>query len=344
MQHEATDARVLDDLRAELLGEHLVARPPRAELLARLLQRVEEGREVGVADAPRVLGPEAGQRAAGGGPALLGGQLLGREEPPQEVLASVWGARRLAEHRRGGGVPSEDVGARADQVGRIRRHALDELGEIGRRLARVVARGQRELDAREVEEVRALSGVEAQDPGQRVEHLCGRLDVPALLEPGVPGQADAGELGDLLATQAWRSASPVRGKPDVLRRHLRAAVPEEVRELRAALLGGWWCESHDRCPSCDATDRSAPSKACPTRHSPPSSQTTTSAGSDSAPCSSPARACSARRATATPRSPSCAARSSSASTTSTRRSTTGPTSSTRSSARPCIPTPRACAS
>ena len=147
VEHEATDARVLDDLRAELLGEHLVARPPRAELLAGLVESLDERREVGVADAARLLGAEARERAAGGAPALLGVELLGREEPPQQVLPSVRCARRLAEHGRGSGVPRQDVGARADQVGRVRRHALDEVGEVGRRLARVVAGGQRQLDA-----------------------------------------------------------------------------------------------------------------------------------------------------------------------------------------------------
>ena len=77
VQHEAPDARMLDDLRAELLGEHLVARPPGAELLAGLVERVDQRREVGVADAARLLGAEARERAAGGRPALLGARLGG---------------------------------------------------------------------------------------------------------------------------------------------------------------------------------------------------------------------------------------------------------------------------
>src|SRR3954454_8317178 len=42
-----------------------------------------------------------------------------------------------------------------------------------------------------------LGGVEAQDPGQRVEHPGRGLDVAPLLEPRVPRQADPGELRDL---------------------------------------------------------------------------------------------------------------------------------------------------
>src|SRR4051812_1532401 len=72
MEDQAADARVLDGLRAELLVEHLVARPPRAELLAALLERLDEGGEVRVADAAGVLGAEAGEGVAGGLAALLG--------------------------------------------------------------------------------------------------------------------------------------------------------------------------------------------------------------------------------------------------------------------------------
>ena len=71
--------------------------------------------------------------------------------------------------------------------------------------------------------MRALGGVEAQDAGERVEHLRRRLDVAALLEPRVPGQPDPGELGDLLAPQARRAPPAVRGKADVLRRHAARA-------------------------------------------------------------------------------------------------------------------------
>src|SRR3954466_3528498 len=50
MEDQAADARMPDGLRADLLVEHLVARPPRAELLAALLERLDQGREVRVAD------------------------------------------------------------------------------------------------------------------------------------------------------------------------------------------------------------------------------------------------------------------------------------------------------
>ncbi len=59
----------------------------------------------------------------------------------------------------------------------------------------------------------------------------------ALLEPGVPGEADAGELGDLLAAEARRSATPSGRQADVLRREASPAGPEEVGELMPASGG-----------------------------------------------------------------------------------------------------------
>jgi hypothetical protein len=73
---------VLDGLGTELLGEHLVARPPRAKVGARLLERRDERCEVRVADTPRVLSAKAGERVAGGVPPRLAVRTRAREEPP----------------------------------------------------------------------------------------------------------------------------------------------------------------------------------------------------------------------------------------------------------------------
>ena len=50
---------------------------------------------------------------------------------------------------------------------------------------------------------------------ERVEHLRRDLDVAGLLEPGVPGHSDRGELRDLLAAQPRRAAAAARaaGRP-----------------------------------------------------------------------------------------------------------------------------------
>jgi hypothetical protein len=64
-------------------------------------------------------------------------------------------------------------------------------------------------DAGEREEVRLLVSVELERPRDRVEYLSRRTDIASLLEPRVPGDADTGELRDLLATEP-RSPPPPR--------------------------------------------------------------------------------------------------------------------------------------
>lgn len=61
----------------------------------------------------------------------------------------------------------------------------------------------------------AFDIVQQQHPSHRVEDFFGDLDVAALLQPGVPGHADPGEDGDLLAAQARRTAVPGRGQSDL---------------------------------------------------------------------------------------------------------------------------------
>jgi hypothetical protein len=52
--------------------------------------------------------------------------------------------------------------------------------------------------AGEAEEVRALAGLELERQGDGAEDLRRDANVPALFEPGVPGKANPGEIGDLL--------------------------------------------------------------------------------------------------------------------------------------------------
>src|SRR5262249_35882491 len=59
------------------------------------------------------------------------------------------------------------------------------------------------------------------------------LDVAALLEPRVPGDADPGELRDLLAPQPRSAAARSGDQADVERGHAGAPPLEEVGEVRA---------------------------------------------------------------------------------------------------------------
>ena len=151
---------------------------------------------------------------------------------------------------------------------------------------------------------------------------------------------------------SWATSS--RRRPGVRRRPLagrptscgvscaRRFLRKSVSSGSGGSLRGWWCESHDRCPSCEkATDRSAPLVACPTRHTPPSSAHTTVGriGFGAMQLAGSGRV----RPAARPRrraSPSYVAPSSSASTTSTRRSTTDRGRRQRAHPRGAAPVPR----
>ena len=106
----------------------------------------------------------------------------------------------------------------------------------GRAELRALVGDGRRCHAGEREQVRALVPVELQRSRDRVEHLGGRIDVAALLEPRVPRDADTCELCDLLATQARGAPSPRQPQPDVLGPDTLAPAAEERPELAAARI------------------------------------------------------------------------------------------------------------
>lgn len=85
-------------------------------------------------------------------------------------------------------------------------------GELGRRIADDRGLG----DLGQTVEVVALGGIQNQRTGHRVEHLGADVDRPPLLQPRVPGDADTGQLGDLLAAQSGGASTDCRGYADVL--------------------------------------------------------------------------------------------------------------------------------
>src|SRR4051794_25070761 len=86
--------------------------------------------------------------------------------------------------------------------------------------------------------MRPLVRVEAQRAGDRVEHLLGDADVAALLEPGVPGHADARERRDLFPAQPRRTATTARRQADLLGRDPLPPTAQEPGQLAPAKLGG----------------------------------------------------------------------------------------------------------
>jgi hypothetical protein len=59
------------------------------------------------------------------------------------------------------------------------------------------------------------------------------MDVAPLLQPGVPGEAHAGEIGEFLAAQARCAAAATVGEAAARRRDAGAAALENVAQLSA---------------------------------------------------------------------------------------------------------------
>lgn len=85
--------------------------------------------------------------------------------------------------------------------------------------------------------MRMLGLAEAQRTRERIDGGDRRADGAALLEADVPVDANAGELGDLLAAEPCGAPPPACGKADGLRRQLFAAGAEEVAEFDTARVG-----------------------------------------------------------------------------------------------------------
>ena len=86
----------------------------------------------------------------------------------------------------------------------------------------------------EREEMTALRRIEPEGAAQPLEELRRDLDLAALLEPGVPGDTDPGELREFLATQAGGAAAASGGQAHVLRRDALPAGAQERGEFGPA--------------------------------------------------------------------------------------------------------------
>src|SRR5258708_19839344 len=73
--------------------------------------------------------------------------------------------------------------------------------------------------------------VEPERTGHSVQDLGAGVDRAALLQPGVPGDADTRELGDLLTAQPGGAAPDPRGQAGVLRPDAFPAAAQEPGDL-----------------------------------------------------------------------------------------------------------------
>ena len=85
--------------------------------------------------------------------------------------------------------------------------------------------------AGQAEQVASLDRFQLQDAGDGAQHLRRDADVAALLQPRVPGDAHAGQLGHLLPAQAGRAAAEAVGEADGRRADAGPPVAEEAGQL-----------------------------------------------------------------------------------------------------------------
>jgi hypothetical protein len=85
----------------------------------------------------------------------------------------------------------------------------------------------------ETEEMGAFWRLQLERASDARQNLGRHPDVPALFEPGVPGEANAGEVCDLFSAQAGRPAAGTAREADTRRRDAGPATLEEVAQLRS---------------------------------------------------------------------------------------------------------------
>src|SRR5262249_53229217 len=84
-----------------------------------------------------------------------------------------------------------------------------------------------------------LGRVQPQGACDGVQTLAAGVDRPALLEPGIPGDPDPGELCDLLPSQPGGAAAHARRQADVVRGQPGPPAAQEVRQLDPPGRGHW---------------------------------------------------------------------------------------------------------
>src|SRR5919198_1926738 len=228
----------------EVLGgrpgaRHVVAGPQLRELRAGRAQPAHEGGPGGLAQVLRERGAEGRHHA---------GRLLVEvdDAPPHLRLGEA--AQQDVAVLAGHGVPLVDevlvrlvagqhVVAAVEQQRRQRLQRVEDLPQRrghggGRRL-----RGHGR-DAGEAVQVLQLGLVQPQRASDRVQHLHAGADRPALLQPGVPGHPDPGDLGDLLAAEPRGAPAQPGRQAHLGGADARPPGAQERGQLGAATAGG----------------------------------------------------------------------------------------------------------
>ncbi len=217
---------------------HLVAPPDLAELRRSLQaalqlplpQRIAHALDhcrAEEADHPRQRLLAVGHAVA---PALVG------QRQVDAVAVFLGDLRQVDAHQPAiGAVVAADVETGVLHHGRQRVEGIEDGLGGGRGLLadRPPRRGRRGQPG-EVEQVVGFRLVAQQGPGDGSDHLLRSAYRAALLQPGVPGHADPGELRHLLATQARRASAAEAGNADPLRLDAFPPAAQEGPQLFGA--------------------------------------------------------------------------------------------------------------
>ncbi len=106
----------------------------------------------------------------------------------------------------------------------------------------------------QLEQDRPFARVELESRGDALKEQRRYLDVAPLLEPRVPGDADADELRDFLPTQTGRASPGPGGEPYILRLGSTATFTDEDREILSCFGALQACHLSARQPVGDRHD------------------------------------------------------------------------------------------
>ena len=188
--------------------------------------RIERGPDEVAAEArqdlQRLILPGIEQGAHRGG---------GKQQPEQ--VAALGRKAREAKQPIGRSIPGQHVPTQVQHIRRAQRQIGHQPVHEGRNHAPRLARLWRQALMGQQEQMATFCRIELERARQVLEKCRRYADIPALLQPGVPGQPHPSERGHLLSSKARRTAPDARRQANLLRRNAFTAAAQEVGKLGA---------------------------------------------------------------------------------------------------------------
>lgn len=239
VQLQVPDQRVPERLRPGRAGPHVRPGPQAAEALAPGRQLADQRGQPTVLGEPAGGQPQVPDHVAGAALPVRVEAAPGFVE--EQVAGGVQARHRLPEEQSGQAVPAEHVLAVVDDQ---RGRAADQVEDAQQLRPQLPAALRRKVERRlrgavalpgQAVQVPAPGPVQAEHPGERVEHLLGGLGGAPLLQAHVVVDADPGQVRDLFAAQPGDPAAAVGGDADGGRVDPGTPAAQETREIVHAL-------------------------------------------------------------------------------------------------------------